>query len=367
MKQDRELARLDSINEMLRGAPVLDEDALFNLSDMMPDVLEAAFSTGFEKTDAVETISSFWSCCSALEFGNDMKASVSVLHKTFTLVNVTSKAYQNFQDAVLQRKSIKAFSNSTHDFVEAMTKSYQQFRSEQKIPLDKINSLYHQCGQKYEKWTADKRSEVSVVVKKDVMGPQLKNLLKEQKLLIQICRGGEDGQAWFKDLNKKPWLPTFKKTLKVWDKKQLQALMAKVKNLLDSVEADVDFYAKGLHQTRENFICPANEVVVKESDDTHFKCKVTQCEVLCCLALEAGGAKAESRIMKNMAGHEVLENKLAVAVVKNNSWKDLMHPFVVSDIVKHIDEVRARAQGDLGTRATLKQLNDWLEVQDLKK
>ena len=155
MKQDRELARLDSINEMLRGAPVLDEDALFNLSDMMQDVLEAAFSTGFEKTDAVETISSFWSCCSALEFGNDMKASVSVLHKTFTLVNVTSKAYQNFQDAVLQRKSIKAFSNSTHDFVEAMAKSYQQFRSEQKIPLDKINSLYHQCGQKYEKWTAD--------------------------------------------------------------------------------------------------------------------------------------------------------------------------------------------------------------------
>ena len=96
MKQDRELARLDSINDVLRGAPVLDEDALFNLSDMMPDVLEAAFSIGFEKTDAVETISSFWSCCSALEFGNDMKASVSVLHKTFTLVNVTSKAYQNF-------------------------------------------------------------------------------------------------------------------------------------------------------------------------------------------------------------------------------------------------------------------------------
>ena len=38
----------------------------------------------------------------------------------------------------------------THEYVEAMTKSYNEFRIEQKIPLDKIKSLYHQCGNTYD-------------------------------------------------------------------------------------------------------------------------------------------------------------------------------------------------------------------------
>ena len=263
-----------------------------------------------------------------------------------------------------KKTRLPSFPQVTHEYVEALTQSYQEFRSEQKIPLDKIKSLYHQCGQVYEKWTQAKRSELHAVVKKEIIAPVMTKLQKEQRALMSICRGAVDGQVWFKDNSKKAWLPIFKKTLKTLDKKQLHSHNVKVKNIIDSIEADVDFYVKNLNLTRDVFMSPSNESELKEANISHLKCKLTQCEVLCCLALENSDSKAAVRVIRNIAGHEQLESKMPKDVLKDNTWKDLMHPFLLSDIVKHIDEVRAKAQTDLGHRPSLRQLAEWVDVNN---
>ena len=171
------MPQLDSINASLLGTPTLDEDALHNLSGMAPDVLEMALSA-FDKPEDVLSISTFVSRCSALKFGDDMDASFSAVQKTFSLVNDASEHYEDFMGAKKKQPRLASFPSVIRGYVEALTKSYQQFRIPQELPIDKVNSLYAKCGQAYEKWVQDRRSEARVVVQQEVIGAQMGKLKK---------------------------------------------------------------------------------------------------------------------------------------------------------------------------------------------
>ena len=168
----------------------------------MPEVLEMALST-FEKPVVVLSISTLLSRCASLKLSTDMvhsnmDVSISALHKTFSLVNVASEHHECFNDAKKKQPRKDSFPTVIHGYVEALTKSYQQFRIPQELPVDEINRLYAQCGQVYEKWAQGRRSEVRAVVKKEAIATQMGKLKKEEKALTLICRGAADGHVWFK-------------------------------------------------------------------------------------------------------------------------------------------------------------------------
>lgn len=60
--------------------------------------------------------------------------------------------------------------------------------------------------------------------------------------------------------------------------------------IVDAVELDVDFYVKSFNFTREEFVSDGGEDELIKGHAAFLRCKVTQCEVLCCLALDKADA-----------------------------------------------------------------------------
>lgn len=84
------------------------------------------------------------------EFGDDMDASFSAVQKTLSLVNVASEHYENVMGANKEQPRLASFPSVIRGYVEALTKSCQQFRIPQELPIGKVNRLYAKCGQAHE-------------------------------------------------------------------------------------------------------------------------------------------------------------------------------------------------------------------------